>query len=101
MSERTFLDALAATRVVAILRGRAAGRVVEAARTLAHAGVRCIEVTLNTPGALTALRGLAADPPAGALLGAGTVLDPRDARNAVAAGARYLITPNVDLDVIA
>jgi 2-dehydro-3-deoxyphosphogluconate aldolase/(4S)-4-hydroxy-2-oxoglutarate aldolase len=101
MNEPSFLDALAATRVVAILRGHDAGRVAETARTLADAGVRCIEVTLNTPGALAALRGLAADPPAGALVGAGTVLDAGDVRNAVAAGARYLITPNVDLDVIA
>jgi 2-dehydro-3-deoxyphosphogluconate aldolase/(4S)-4-hydroxy-2-oxoglutarate aldolase len=101
MSERTLLDALAATRVVAILRGHDAGRMAQTARALAGAGVRCIEVALNTTGALAALRGLAADPPVGALLGAGTVLDPGDARNAVAGGARYLITPNVDVDVIA
>jgi 2-dehydro-3-deoxyphosphogluconate aldolase/(4S)-4-hydroxy-2-oxoglutarate aldolase len=100
MRQTTVLDALAETRVVAILRGRDAGRMAEAARALAAAGVRCIEVALNAPGALAALRGLAADPPDGALLGAGTVLDPRAARDAVAAGARYLITPNVDPDVI-
>jgi 2-dehydro-3-deoxyphosphogluconate aldolase/(4S)-4-hydroxy-2-oxoglutarate aldolase len=95
------LDAVRASGVIAILRGRQADRVRAVAETLAAAGVPCIEVALNTPGGLHALAALAADPPAGAVLGAGTVLDPDAVRSAVDAGARYLVTPNVDPAVVA
>jgi 2-dehydro-3-deoxyphosphogluconate aldolase/(4S)-4-hydroxy-2-oxoglutarate aldolase len=62
---------------------------------LAKGGVRAIEVTLTTPGALEALaehRATASD----LVLGAGTVLDVMSARMAIAAGARFVVSPVFD-----
>ncbi|QKW09824.1 bifunctional 4-hydroxy-2-oxoglutarate aldolase/2-dehydro-3-deoxy-phosphogluconate aldolase [Streptomyces sp. NA04227] len=97
----TLASALTATPVVAILRASSAARFPEVADTLREEGVRAVEFTLTTPGALDALREYAQGLPAGVALGAGTVTTPREAQDAVAAGAEYLITPATSTEVIA
>ncbi|MCX4489952.1 bifunctional 4-hydroxy-2-oxoglutarate aldolase/2-dehydro-3-deoxy-phosphogluconate aldolase [Streptomyces anulatus] len=97
----TLSSALATTPVVAILRACSADRFPEVADTLRQAGIRAVEFTLTTPGALDALREYAHDLPGGLALGAGTVTTPREAEAAVAAGAEYLITPATLPEVIA
>ncbi len=88
------------SRVVAVLRASRPARLAEVAEVLASAGVTCIEFALSSEGTLEALRDFAAAAPAEIVVGAGTVLDCRMAEQAVAAGARYLLSPSVDLDVI-
>jgi 2-dehydro-3-deoxyphosphogluconate aldolase/(4S)-4-hydroxy-2-oxoglutarate aldolase len=94
------LDALVATRVVAILRTPHSSRLAPVADTLADEGFSIIEFALSAPGTLEALRDFAASGGSSVLLGAGTVLDREAAKRAVAAGATYLVTPAVCLDVI-
>ena len=65
---------------------------VPMARALAAGGIRMLEVTLRTPQALDCIRAIAAEVPE-AVAGAGTVRTPRDAEAAVAAGARFLVSP--------
>ena len=84
--------------VIAILRADTATRFAEVTATLHEAGITAVEFTLNTPGALDAIRECSgfAHP-----VGAGTVLTALDAARAVDAGAAYLITPTVCPEVIA
>ncbi len=65
---------------------------VPLARALVAGGLPAIEVTLRTPAAPDAIRAIAAEVP-DAVVGAGTVLSPRDVRTSVAAGARFLVSP--------
>ncbi|GHH84530.1 ketohydroxyglutarate aldolase [Streptomyces sulfonofaciens] len=65
---------------------------VPLARALVDGGLTAIEVTLRTPVALSAIRTLAEEVPE-AVVGAGTVVSPRHADEAVAAGARFLVSP--------
>jgi 2-dehydro-3-deoxyphosphogluconate aldolase/(4S)-4-hydroxy-2-oxoglutarate aldolase len=95
------LEEIARSRIVAVLRARHARRFGEVAAVLAGAGITCIEFTLTSAGAVEALRSFAAALPDGVALGAGTVLDAAAASAAVDAGASYLITPTVCLDVAA
>lgn len=89
---------LAATRVVPVLRSRAATSLDGAIETLVGAGLDLIEVTLTTPGALAAIARWAQAP--GVLVGAGTVLSPDQAAASVAAGARFVVSPGLDEDVV-
>ncbi|MFI9503477.1 bifunctional 4-hydroxy-2-oxoglutarate aldolase/2-dehydro-3-deoxy-phosphogluconate aldolase [Nocardia sp. NPDC052566] len=84
--------------VIAILRAPSAKRFPEVAAVLHESGITAVEFTLNSPGALDALRDCAglAHP-----VGAGTVLTAEAAAQAVDAGAAYLITPAVIDEVIA
>ncbi|MFG2512736.1 bifunctional 4-hydroxy-2-oxoglutarate aldolase/2-dehydro-3-deoxy-phosphogluconate aldolase [Streptomyces sp. NPDC048584] len=65
---------------------------VPLARALVAGGLPAIEVTLRTPAALDAISAIAAEVP-DAVVGAGTVITPEQADEAVAAGARFLVSP--------
>jgi len=86
-------------RAVAILRtnDHATGR--EALAAAVRGGFRVLEVTLSTPGAIEIIADLARD--THLLIGAGTVLTVEQARAAAQAGARFLVSPVLDGDVVA
>ena len=65
---------------------------------LVEGGIRIVELTFTSPDVLPSLRRAAAVP-GGAILGAGTVLTADDARAAINAGARFLVTPGIRTDV--
>ncbi len=65
---------------------------VPLARALVAGGLPAIEVTLRTPAALDAIRAIAGAVP-DAVVGAGTVITPEQVTVAVAAGARFLVSP--------
>jgi 2-dehydro-3-deoxyphosphogluconate aldolase / (4S)-4-hydroxy-2-oxoglutarate aldolase len=88
-----FLERLAAVPVVAILRAAEAQRFLEVGRVLYEGGVRAIEVTLTSKGALAAFGRLKAELPGDAVLGVGTVRSVEQAELAVEAGAAYLVSP--------
>ena len=62
------------------------------ARALVDGGVGVIELTLRTPVALEAMERIAAEVPE-IVIGAGTVVDPDQAKAAAAAGAQFLVSP--------
>lgn len=87
------MDVLAADRVLCIVRANQVADPLALAATLADAGIRLVEFTFTIPGALDLIEA-AADAP-GSVVGAGTVLTVAHARDAVAAGARFLVTPDI------
>ncbi|MEU6198935.1 bifunctional 4-hydroxy-2-oxoglutarate aldolase/2-dehydro-3-deoxy-phosphogluconate aldolase [Streptomyces sp. NPDC047061] len=91
---------LADTRAMAILRSADATGLPAVARALAAGGVTCLEVTLTTAGALDAITRIRAELGGDVAVGAGTVLTRADLRDAVAAGAQFLVAPNVEPDVV-
>jgi 2-dehydro-3-deoxyphosphogluconate aldolase / (4S)-4-hydroxy-2-oxoglutarate aldolase len=84
--------AIEADRVVAVVRAERIADPRRLAEALASAGIRCVEFTFTTGGVLEAIAA-AADVP-DAIIGAGTVLTEREARDAVAAGARFVVSPS-------
>ncbi|MCL6633824.1 MAG: bifunctional 4-hydroxy-2-oxoglutarate aldolase/2-dehydro-3-deoxy-phosphogluconate aldolase [Alicyclobacillus herbarius] len=88
------------TGVIAIVRGVAEGDILPLADALYQGGVRLMEVTLNTPGALEMIRTLKEVYGEEMGIGAGTVMSVEEARAAKLAGAQYLVTPHVDVDLI-
>jgi len=95
------LDLLLKERIVAIVRGLEGESADRAAEALVNGGIRLVEVTMNTPGALKTIAGWREKFDGRAAIGAGTVLDLQMAKEAAAAGAMYLISPNLDEEVIA
>ena len=92
---------LSNAKLIGIVRSATPVDLVEACRATFAGGVKCVEVTLNSPGALHAIERVRADLPAGYLIGAGTVLDPDSATQALNAGAQFIVTPLVDPPTIA
>jgi 2-dehydro-3-deoxyphosphogluconate aldolase/(4S)-4-hydroxy-2-oxoglutarate aldolase len=87
--------------IVAIMRRTEAALAIETAEALLVGGVSVVEVTLNSPGAEEMLRTLAERVGERMLIGAGTVMTTLDARRALSAGARFIVSPHTDADVIA
>jgi 2-dehydro-3-deoxyphosphogluconate aldolase / (4S)-4-hydroxy-2-oxoglutarate aldolase len=87
--------------VVGIIRMNDPAQLSEVVQALVEGGVRALEITITVPGALDLIRRTAASLPDGFLMGAGTVLDADSARRAVDAGAQFLVSPTLNLDVIA
>jgi 2-dehydro-3-deoxyphosphogluconate aldolase/(4S)-4-hydroxy-2-oxoglutarate aldolase len=100
MTDRTFDEMLHGRPLVAILRGVPVARALELARAVWDSGLGVVEVPIQTPEALACLRTLAAAAPDGAVAGAGTVRNPAQVAQAVAAGARFTVAPGRDLDVV-
>jgi 2-dehydro-3-deoxyphosphogluconate aldolase/(4S)-4-hydroxy-2-oxoglutarate aldolase len=92
------LHTIKEARAIAILRAndREIGR--EALRAAIRGGFHVLEVTMSTPGAVDLIRELAEDDRL--VIGAGTVLTQDQARSAVKAGAKFLVSPVIDTDII-
>jgi 2-dehydro-3-deoxyphosphogluconate aldolase / (4S)-4-hydroxy-2-oxoglutarate aldolase len=86
-------------RVIAIVRGHPPDVVTRIADGLVAGGVTTVEVTLDSPHALSSI--VALDDRGDVLVGAGTVLDAAGADAAIDAGAAFLVAPGVDPEVIA
>jgi 2-dehydro-3-deoxyphosphogluconate aldolase/(4S)-4-hydroxy-2-oxoglutarate aldolase len=104
MAKLTRLDAvqrMMSCGVVAIVRMDDAAGLGQVAHAIKEGGVDVIEFTMTTPGALDIIAKSSAEFGSSVLLGAGTVLDTETARAAILAGARFLVAPTLNLDVIA
>ena len=92
---RSFTD----TGIVGIIRVQSSTELLRIAQALYRGGLYCLEITMNTPGALKAIEEVGQNLPE-IIMGAGTVLDAVSAREAILAGAQFLVTPTVKLDVL-
>jgi len=86
--------------VVAIVRVASAQEAVEVCMAVAKGGVKPIEVTMTVPGAIDAIKEFKSVVKDEVLVGAGTVLDPETARAVILAGAEFVVSPTLNLEVI-
>ena len=100
MSKDRTLSRIVESGVVAVLRAPSGEMLSDVAEALLAGGVEAIEVTFTVPGAHRVLEQVADRLGDKILLGAGTVLDPETARVALLAGAEFVVSPTVNLDVI-
>lgn len=100
------LDRIFASKIIAIARGIPSSKITSLAAALEQGGVTCIEVTFDQSSpekaqdTLAAIRTLRAGMAGRICVGAGTVMTPEQVRQAAEAGAEYMISPNVDKEVI-
>jgi 2-dehydro-3-deoxyphosphogluconate aldolase / (4S)-4-hydroxy-2-oxoglutarate aldolase len=94
------LKRLLDTGIVAILRAPSSEHLGKVAQALLEGGIDVIEVTFTVPNALEILAAVKKNLGNRVLVGAGTVLDPETARAAILAGAEFIVSPAINLDVI-
>lgn len=87
--------------LVAILRGVKPEETAGIVDVLIESGMTAIEIPLNSPDPFRSIEIAVRKAPAGILVGAGTVLTREDVDRLHDVGGRLLVTPNVDVDVIA
>jgi 2-dehydro-3-deoxyphosphogluconate aldolase / (4S)-4-hydroxy-2-oxoglutarate aldolase len=95
-----FSAAFADLPMVAILRGLDPATAVETATRVWEAGVQLLEVTIERPESIDALRAVVSAAQGRHLVGAGTVTTPQRLNAAVAAGAQFAVAPGLDIDTV-
>lgn len=96
----TTLSQILIHKIVAILRGCDPAAIPDISAALYEGGIRLLEITLNSPGALEAIQQVGARFGERMVIGAGTVLTVEEVRAAVRAGARFILSPSLDIDII-
>jgi 2-dehydro-3-deoxyphosphogluconate aldolase/(4S)-4-hydroxy-2-oxoglutarate aldolase len=100
MTKETDLDRVLSCGIVAVIRAPSGEVLTDVAEALLAGGVEIIEVTFTVPQAHRVLEKVTDKLGDKVLVGAGTVLDPETARVALLAGAKFVVSPVVNLDVI-
>lgn len=102
VSDRAALvDRLQALGAVAVVRLKDPEVLLPVVEAIAEGGVRAIEITMTVPNAIDQIARVRQHFGDDVVLGVGSVLDPDTATKAVAAGARYVVTPVMKPDVVA
>jgi len=101
MDKVTKLNLIRETGVIAIMRAQSSEQLMAAADAIKAGGVKAIEVTMTTPGALSVIAQASEKYGEEVLFGAGSVLDAETARSAILAGAGFVVAPTLNLAVVA
>lgn len=99
-TKEQLLNIIADSGVVAVMRAPSQEILLDISRALLAGGVPAIEVTMTTPKAIAAIEMLADHFGDQAVVGVGTVLDPATARDAIAAGAQFVVAPTLNPAII-
>src|SRR3954451_21920733 len=101
LTKEQVLSRVSACGVVAVIRAPSKEILTDITRALLAGGVISIEGTMSTPDAIAGIETLNKQFGDDALVGVGTVLKPETARDAIAAGAKFVVAPVFDPEVVA
>lgn len=101
MTSPSIIELLSGSRIIAVLRAPEASQYADVVDVLIDAGVTAIELTLTTPNTLDEVASLCEQFGDRASIGVGTVLQVQDAFTAIDAGAKFIVTPNLNPDIVA
>ena len=96
----TVLSQILQHKIVAIIRGANPADVLKITRALYDGGIRLVEVTYNSPNALELVKELSDVMTDKMLIGMGTILNAESAKKAIKEGAKFIISPNLNIETI-
>ncbi len=100
MEKRQVLNRMMEEGLLPVIRVSSAREAVEVADAIKAGGVTLIEITMSVQGAIDVIKELTQKYKDEIILGAGTVLDPETGRAALLAGAQFIVSPTLNLDLI-
>jgi 2-dehydro-3-deoxyphosphogluconate aldolase/(4S)-4-hydroxy-2-oxoglutarate aldolase len=89
------------TGVIPVVRATSADEAMRAIDAIRAGGIAVLEITMTVPGAVKVIEEVSTRYGKDALVGAGTVLDPETATACISAGARFVVSPALNLETIA
>jgi 2-dehydro-3-deoxyphosphogluconate aldolase/(4S)-4-hydroxy-2-oxoglutarate aldolase len=100
MEKRDIFNRMMSEGLIPVIRVSSSQEAVDVADAIKEGGVTLIEITMSVPGAIDTIKELTRKYKDEIIMGAGTILDPETARAALLAGAQFIVTPTLNLDVI-
>ncbi|WJE14191.1 bifunctional 4-hydroxy-2-oxoglutarate aldolase/2-dehydro-3-deoxy-phosphogluconate aldolase [Halobacillus sp. ACCC02827] len=83
-----------------VIRGVERDKIVPITEALLGGGIKAVEITAETPGAAAMIADVKKEFGTRMLVGAGTVLDPETAKEMIASGAEFIVSPGLNIDTI-
>ncbi len=100
MEKSKIMNSLMSEGLIPVIRVAGASEAMAVANAIKAGGVSLIEITMSVRGAIGVIEELSNQYKDEIIMGAGTVLDPETARAALLAGAQFIVSPTINLDVI-
>ena len=100
MEKREVFNRMMSEGLVPVIRVTSASEVIDVADAIKEGGVTLIEITMSVPGAIDVIKELTQKYKDEIIMGAGTILDPETGRAALLAGAQFIVSPTLNLDLI-
>jgi 2-dehydro-3-deoxyphosphogluconate aldolase/(4S)-4-hydroxy-2-oxoglutarate aldolase len=100
MEKREVFNRMMSEGLVPVIRVSAAQEAIDVADAIKEGGVTCIEITMTVQGAIDVIKELTQKYKDEIIMGAGTVLDPETGRAALLAGAQFIVSPTLNVDLI-
>ena len=100
MEKREMLNKMTAEGLIPVIRVTSAQEAIDVADAIKEGGVTFIEITMSVQGAIDVIKELTKKYKDEIVMGAGTVLDPETGRAALLAGAQFIVSPTLNLDLI-
>jgi 2-dehydro-3-deoxyphosphogluconate aldolase/(4S)-4-hydroxy-2-oxoglutarate aldolase len=100
MEKREVFDKMVSEGLIPVIRVASASEAIDVADAIKEGGVNFIEITMSVQGAIDVIKELTAKYRDEIIMGAGTVLDAETGRAALLAGAQFIVSPTLNLDLI-
>jgi 2-dehydro-3-deoxyphosphogluconate aldolase/(4S)-4-hydroxy-2-oxoglutarate aldolase len=100
MNKSEVLRQITGIGIIPVVRAQSADEAMRAVEAIKEGGISVLEITMTVPGALRVIEEVARRYESDAVVGAGTVLDAETARLCILAGARFIVSPALDLETI-
>jgi 2-dehydro-3-deoxyphosphogluconate aldolase/(4S)-4-hydroxy-2-oxoglutarate aldolase len=101
MTKAEVIKQIRDTGVIPVVRATSADEAMRAIDAIREGGISILEITMTVPGAVALIEEVSVRYGKDALVGAGTVLDDKTATACIAAGARFVVSPALNVDTIA
>lgn len=95
-----YLEEITRSGVVAVIRANSAEELKNITLALNKGGVKALEITMTSPGALETIKAVSSELGDSAIIGVGSVLDTETARAAILAGAQFVVSPVFKPEII-
>jgi 2-dehydro-3-deoxyphosphogluconate aldolase/(4S)-4-hydroxy-2-oxoglutarate aldolase len=100
MNKAAVVETIRNVGVIPVVRAQSADEAMRAIDAIREGGISILEITMTVPGAVGVIEELSKRYGDEALVGAGTVLDGETARTCIRAGARFVVSPALNLETI-
>jgi 2-dehydro-3-deoxyphosphogluconate aldolase/(4S)-4-hydroxy-2-oxoglutarate aldolase len=100
MEKRDIFNRMISEGLIPVIRVSTAKEAIDVADAIKEGGVNFIEITMSVQGAIDVIKELAQKYKDEIIMGAGTILDPETGRAALLAGAQFIVSPTLNLDLI-
>jgi 2-dehydro-3-deoxyphosphogluconate aldolase/(4S)-4-hydroxy-2-oxoglutarate aldolase len=100
MEKREVFNRMVSEGLIPVIRVSSAQEAIDVADAIKEGGVTLIEITMSVPGAIDTIKELTQKYRDEIIMGAGTILDPETGRAALLAGAQFIVSPTLNLDLI-